>query len=80
MSEPALSRRALEFAQTLVQMNTVSANSNLALIDFVRDEYGARWGEDSDGTCRAPGCCGTPMPTCDEIRAEWEAPEDEGVS
>ena len=37
MSEPALSRRALEFAQTLVQMNTVSANSNLALIDFVRD-------------------------------------------
>ncbi|MFT4267488.1 MAG: acetylornithine deacetylase [Xenophilus sp.] len=35
MSEPALSRRALEFAQTLVQMNTVSANSNLELIDFV---------------------------------------------
>ncbi len=32
-----LSSRSLEFAQTLVRMNTVSANSNLELIDFVRD-------------------------------------------
>ncbi len=32
-----LSARALEFAQTLVRMNTVSANSNLELIDFARD-------------------------------------------
>lgn len=32
-----LSARSLEFAQTLVRMNTVSANSNLELIDFVRD-------------------------------------------
>ncbi|WP_399685537.1 acetylornithine deacetylase [Xenophilus sp.] len=37
MPETALSARALEFAQTLVQMNTVSANSNLELIDFARD-------------------------------------------
>lgn len=33
-----LSPRGLELAQTLVRMNTVSANSNLALIHFVRDE------------------------------------------
>ncbi|TFZ03801.1 acetylornithine deacetylase [Ramlibacter humi] len=33
-----LSSRALELARTLVRMNTVSANSNLALIHFVRDE------------------------------------------
>jgi acetylornithine deacetylase len=32
-----LSPRSLELAQTLVRMNTVSANSNLELIDFVRD-------------------------------------------
>jgi len=32
-----LSTRALEMAQTLVRMNTVSANSNLELIDYVRD-------------------------------------------
>jgi acetylornithine deacetylase len=32
-----LSSRSLEFAQTLVRMNTVSANSNLELIDFVRN-------------------------------------------
>lgn len=31
-----LSTRALEMAQTLVRMNTVSANSNLALIDYVQ--------------------------------------------
>jgi len=34
----APSTRALELARTLVRMNTVSANSNLALIHFVRDE------------------------------------------
>ena len=34
----AVSPRALELAQTLVRMNTVSANSNLELIHFVRDE------------------------------------------
>ena len=33
-----LSPRSLELAQTLVRMNTVSANSNLALIHFIRDE------------------------------------------
>jgi acetylornithine deacetylase len=38
MQEIRLSSRALELAQTLVRMNTVSANSNLALIHFVRDE------------------------------------------
>ena len=32
-----LSARGLEFAQTLVRMNTISANSNLELIDFARD-------------------------------------------
>ncbi|MDM0011069.1 acetylornithine deacetylase [Variovorax sp. J22P168] len=32
-----LSNRSLELAQTLVRMNTVSANSNLELIDFARD-------------------------------------------
>jgi acetylornithine deacetylase len=32
------SARALELAQTLVRMNTVSANSNLELIHFIRDE------------------------------------------
>jgi acetylornithine deacetylase len=35
---PALSPRALELARTLVRMNTISANSNLALIHFIRDE------------------------------------------
>ena len=35
---PAVSPRALQLIQTLVQMNTVSCNSNLALIHFVRDE------------------------------------------
>lgn len=33
-----LSSRALDLAQTLVRMNTVSSNSNLALIHFIRDE------------------------------------------
>lgn len=32
-----LSPRSLELAQTLVRMNTVSANSNLELIHFIRD-------------------------------------------
>ena len=32
-----LSPRSLELAQTLVRMNTVSAHSNLELIDFARD-------------------------------------------
>ena len=35
---PAVSPHALQLIQTLVQMNTVSCNSNLALIHFVRDE------------------------------------------
>jgi acetylornithine deacetylase len=39
-STPALSPRALELARTLVRMNTVSANSNLELIHFIRDELG----------------------------------------
>jgi acetylornithine deacetylase len=34
----APSARALELARTLVRMDTVSANSNLALIHFIRDE------------------------------------------
>ncbi len=34
----APSPHALEFARTLVRMNTVSANSNLELIHFIRDE------------------------------------------
>jgi acetylornithine deacetylase len=38
MQASSLSPRALELARTLVRMNTVSANSNLALIHFVRDE------------------------------------------
>ncbi|APW40956.1 acetylornithine deacetylase [Rhodoferax koreense] len=33
-----ISTKALELAQTLVRMNTVSRNSNLELIHFVRDE------------------------------------------
>ena len=33
-----LSTHALELAQTLVRMNTVSRNSNLVLIHFIRDE------------------------------------------
>ena len=33
-----ISSHALELARTLVQMNTVSAHSNLELIHFVRDE------------------------------------------
>ena len=36
-----LSARSLETAQTLVRMNTVSANSNLELIHFVRDRLAA---------------------------------------
>src|SRR6476620_1451928 len=40
MSEQSttLSPRSLALAQTLVRMDTVSANSNLALIHFIRDE------------------------------------------
>ena len=38
MQANPLSPRALELAQTLVRMNTVSVNSNLELIHFVRDE------------------------------------------
>ncbi len=38
METKTLSPRSFELAQTLVRMNTVSANSNLALIHFVRDE------------------------------------------
>src|SRR6478672_4455450 len=40
MSEQSttLSARSLALAQTLVRMDTVSANSNLALIHLVRDE------------------------------------------
>ena len=38
MSSHTLSPRSLALAQTLVRMNTVSANSNLALIHFIRDE------------------------------------------
>jgi acetylornithine deacetylase len=37
-SAPELSPRALELAQALVRLNTVSDNSNLALIHLVRDE------------------------------------------
>ncbi|MES2943212.1 MAG: acetylornithine deacetylase [Pseudomonadota bacterium] len=37
-SAPLPSPHALQLIQTLVQMNTVSHNSNLALIHFVRDE------------------------------------------
>lgn len=37
-SLPPVSPRALQLVQTLVRMNTVSDNSNLALIHFVRDE------------------------------------------
>jgi len=36
-----LSARGLELAQTLVRMNTVSANSNLELIDFVKSHLAA---------------------------------------
>ncbi len=36
--QSSLSTRALELAQTLVRINTVSANSNLELIHFIRDE------------------------------------------
>ena len=36
----APSARALELARTLVRMNTVSRNSNLELIHFIRDELG----------------------------------------
>jgi acetylornithine deacetylase len=38
MHDTSFAARALEFAKSLVQINTVSHNSNLALIHFVRDE------------------------------------------
>ena len=38
MEIPTVSQRSLELAQTLVRINTVSANSNLELINFIRDE------------------------------------------
>lgn len=41
MNVTAISPRALEVAQNLVRMNTVSANSNLELIHYIRDELGA---------------------------------------
>ncbi|RYF83622.1 MAG: acetylornithine deacetylase [Comamonadaceae bacterium] len=37
MPAHTLSAQSLDFAQALVRMNTVSANSNLALIDFARE-------------------------------------------
>jgi acetylornithine deacetylase len=37
-NQPMISAHALELARTLVQMNTVSARSNLELIHFIRDE------------------------------------------
>ncbi|MFM8608851.1 MAG: acetylornithine deacetylase [Burkholderiaceae bacterium] len=37
-SAPAVSAAGLAHAQALVRMNTVSANSNLALIHYIRDE------------------------------------------
>jgi acetylornithine deacetylase len=40
-SVPALSPQALELAQTLVRINTVSDNSNLPLIELVRDRLRA---------------------------------------
>lgn len=46
------SARALELAQALVRMNTVSANSNLELIHFIRDEL-ARMGVKSRLTFNA---------------------------
>ena len=46
------SARALELAQALVRMNTVSANSNLELIHFIRDEL-ARLGVKSRLTFNA---------------------------
>ncbi|MES2634574.1 MAG: acetylornithine deacetylase [Pseudomonadota bacterium] len=38
LTQNTVSPRALELAQTFVRMNTVSANSNLELIHFIRDE------------------------------------------
>lgn len=38
LTTPVVSPRTLELAQTLVRINTVSANSNLPLIHLVRDE------------------------------------------
>lgn len=38
LTTTAVSSRTLELARTLLRMNTVSANSNLALIHFIRDE------------------------------------------
>jgi acetylornithine deacetylase len=48
----AVSPRALELAQTLVRINTVSANSNLPLIHLIRDEL-ARLGVTSRLTFNA---------------------------
>src|SRR6478672_799977 len=54
MSEQSttLSARSLALAQTLVRMDTVSANSNLALIHLVRDEL-AKLGVESRLTFNA---------------------------
>ena len=52
MQLPALAPRALELARTLVGFNTVSANSNLALIHCIRDEL-ARLGVKSRLTYNA---------------------------
>ena len=51
---PAVSARALQLVQTLVQMNTVSHNPNLDLIYFVRDEL-QRLGVASRITTNADG-------------------------
>jgi hypothetical protein len=39
MAVTSLSPRALELAQTLVRINTVSANSNLHLIHFIATNW-----------------------------------------
>ncbi|MBI2769606.1 MAG: acetylornithine deacetylase [Burkholderiales bacterium] len=52
MGATNLTPRSLELAQTLVRMNTVSENSNLALIHFIRDEL-ARLGVKSRLTFNA---------------------------
>ena len=44
MPRLTLSDRSLEFAQTLVRMNTVSDRSNLELIEFARDHLAGRTG------------------------------------
>lgn len=70
-------RAALEQPRRMTRDEWFACTDPYALVAELRADgcEPLKRGEDSDGACRTPGCCGVPMLTCDEIREEWEGPE-----